>query len=121
MARKRSAVSKRRARPAFVADYILASCVEAELDEIWEHIAKDNPEAATRVVAGAFNTFKSLAADPGLGHPRSFQRKAHLNVRVRAVEGFDKYLIVYRETKSGIDVLHVYHTARNISALLRKR
>jgi plasmid stabilization system protein ParE len=83
-------------------------------------IAKDNPEAATQVFEAAERTFKLLAENPGLGHPRSFRRKAHCNLRVRSVEGFDNYLILYREITSGIEILHVVHVARNIGALLRK-
>ena len=103
-----------------MANFLLAPCIEDELDEIWDFIAKDNPEAATRVVYAAYDTFRALAANPGLGHPRAFRRKAHRNVRGRNVQGFDNYLILYREITGGIEVLHVYHNARNISALLRK-
>ncbi len=103
-----------------MANFVLASCIEGELDQIWEFIAKDNPEAATRVVLAAYDTFRALAANPGLGHPQAFRRKAHKNVRTRNVQGFDNYLILYRETSGGIEVLHVYHHARNINALLRK-
>jgi len=104
-----------------VASFILAPCIEDELDKIWEFIDKDNPEAATRVVHAAYDTFRALAANPGLGHPRAFRRKAHRNVRARNVQGFDNYLILYREISGGIEVLHVYHNARNINALMRKR
>jgi len=104
-----------------VADYILAPCIVEELDEIWEFIAKDNPEAATEVVKAAYATFRILAENPGLGHPRAFKRKAHQNIRVRDVQGFENYVILYRATTVGIDVLHVYHKARNINALMRKR
>jgi toxin ParE1/3/4 len=104
-----------------VADFILASCIEDELDKIWEFIAKDNPEAATRVVLAAYDTFRALAANPGLGHPYAFRRKAHRNVRARNTHGFDNYLIFYRETSDGIEVLHVYHNARNINRLMGKR
>ena len=120
MARKPSDVFRKRSRPANVASFVLASCVERELEEIWEFIAKDNSDAATRVVRAAYDTFRALAANPGLGHPRPFRRTAHKNVRVRSVLGYDNYLIFYREVLSGIEVLHVYNKARNIEALFRK-
>lgn len=104
-----------------MADFILASCIEDELDKIWEFIAKDNPVAATSVVLAAYDTFRALAANPGLGHPRAFRRKTHRNIRARNVQGFNNYLILYREISDGIEVLHVYHNARNITALMRKR
>jgi plasmid stabilization system protein ParE len=58
-----------------VAEFILASGVEHELWAIWEHIADDNPDAATRVVEAAYETFKTLAATPGLGRLRKFRNR----------------------------------------------
>ena len=37
------------------------------------------------------------------------------------VRGFDKYVILYLPISNGIEILHVYHTARNFEALLRKK
>ncbi len=101
-----------------MAKYVLAPGVEDELDLIWEYIAKDNPEAATKVVRAAYESFRSLAANPGLGHPRTFRRKTLRNIRILNVVGFRKYLIFYREITDGIEVLHVFHDARNIQALM---
>ena len=103
-----------------MANFVLAPCVESELDEIWSFIADDDPDAATRVVDAAYETFRLLAKNPGLGHRRGFRKKAHRNLRVRPVEGFDKYIVLYREMTGGIEVLHVFNVARNIGALLRK-
>ncbi len=96
---------------------ILAPCVEGELWEIWEFIAKDNPNAATRVIEAARETFKSLAHTPGLGRPRKFRNTRLKAIRSCLVSGFDNYLIFYRPIPDGIQVLHVYHGARDIEAL----
>ena len=101
-----------------MAEYILAPDVEAELWLIWEFIAADNPDAATKVVETAFATFKTLADNPGLGRLRQFRQRALKGVRSFPVSGFENYLIFYREQPAGIDVLHVYHGARDIEALL---
>jgi plasmid stabilization system protein ParE len=53
-----------------VAKFILDPGVEDELWEIWVFIAEDNPAAATRLVEAAYDTFKMLAANPGLGRRR---------------------------------------------------
>lgn len=50
-----------------MADYILDPVVEDELWAIWVFIAKDNPDAATRVIEAAYKTFRSLAANPETG------------------------------------------------------
>ena len=39
---------------------------------IWEFIAKDNPDAASRVVEAAYQTFKKIAASPEMGMRRKF-------------------------------------------------
>ena len=97
--------------------FILAPCVEDELWAIWEFIARDNPDAATRVVESAYDTFVTLAITPGLGRVRKFRSPRLKDVRSWHVAGFDNYLIFYRIVAEGIQVLHVYHGARDIEAL----
>jgi plasmid stabilization system protein ParE len=39
-------------------------------------------------------------------------------VRRYPVQDFDHYLVFYRAVEGGVDILHVYHGARDIPALL---
>ena len=96
---------------------ILDPCVEDELWGIWHFIAQDNPDAATRVIEAAYETFKTLAANPGLGKVRRFQNPKLHDVRSWRIPGFENYLIFYRGVANGVQVIHVYHGARNIEAL----
>jgi len=98
--------------------YILDPCVEDELWGIWNHIAQDNPDAATRVIEAAYETFKTLAANPGLGRRRRFRSAMLRDVRSWRIKGFENYIIFYRGVAGGIQVNHVYHGARDIDALL---
>ena len=100
-----------------MAEFILAADVESELWAIWELIADDNLDAATRVIESAYETFKILAANPGLGRLRKFRDSRLKGVRSWLVSGFDNYLIFYRAIPEGIEVLHVYHGARDIELL----
>lgn len=100
-----------------MAEFVLAPCIEDELWAIWEYIARDNPDAATRVVEAAYETFKALAANPALGRVRKFHHSRLKGVRSWLVSGFDNYVVFYRTTSEGIEVLHVYHGARDIDAL----
>ncbi len=102
-----------------MAEFILASGVEEELWAIWEHIARDNPDVATQVIEAAYETFKTLAATPGLGRLRKFRNPKLKDVRSWVVQGFDNYVIFYRPISGGIELLHVFHGARDIEALLR--
>ena len=102
-------------------EYILDPCVEDELWGIWHFIAQDNPEAATRVIEAACETFKTLAANPGLGRLRRFRNPRLRDVRSWRISGFENYLIFYRGVANGIQVNHVYHGARDIEALFGEK
>ena len=101
--------------------YVVDPCVEDELWDIWYFIAQDNPDAATRVIEAAHETFKTLAAHPGLGRVRRFRNPRLRNVRSWRIMGFENYLIFYRDVADGIQVNHVYHGARDIEALFGKK
>jgi toxin ParE1/3/4 len=101
--------------------YILDPCVEDELWGIWYFIAQDNPDAATRVIEAAYETFKTLAANPGLGKLRRFRSPRLRDVCSRRITGFENYLIFYRCVADGIQVNHVYHGARDIEALFGEK
>ena len=98
--------------------FILDSGVEDELWEIWDFIAADNPDAATRVVEAAYQTFKFLAANPNVGRPRKFRDPLLRGVRSWRVSDFENYLVFYRSRPDCVQILHVYHGARDIEALL---
>ncbi len=97
--------------------FVLDPAVERELWEIWDFIAADNPDAATRVVEAAYQTFRFLAANPGLGRARKFRNPRLQDVRSFRVSGFENYLVFYRPRPDCIQILHVYHGARDIEAL----
>jgi toxin ParE1/3/4 len=100
-----------------VAEFILAPVVEDELWAIWSYIARDNPDAAARVIDAAYDSFKLLAARPALGRLRKFRNHRLKGVRSWVLSGFENYVIFYRPIPDGIQVLHIYHGARDIEAL----
>ena len=106
--------SQRRGR---VGKFILAPCVEGELWDIWSFIARDNPDAATRVIEAVGDTFKAVAATPNLGVARKYRNPRLRGVRSFPVSGFQNYLVFYRPISDGIEVLHVYHGARDLEQL----
>jgi toxin ParE1/3/4 len=103
-----------------MAKFILDPCVEDELWAIWKFIAKDNSDAATSVIEAVHETFQLLAANPGLGRLREFRSSRLRGVRSFRVSGFDNYLIFYRVAAGTLQVLHVYHGARNLESLFGK-
>jgi plasmid stabilization system protein ParE len=74
----------------------------ADLDEIWEYIAKDNLDAADRVLSDVHSTLATLAASPEIGHLRPDLTTRPL--RFHVVRG--EYLIAYglRNDRSGLSL-----------------
>jgi toxin ParE1/3/4 len=98
-------------------NFTLSPGVETELRAIWARIATTNPDAATRVIESAYETFLNLAQSPETGRLRKFRDDQLKDVRSWHISGLDNYLIFYRSTPEGIDVLHVCQGAREIEAL----
>lgn len=84
----------------------------ASLDEAAEYIAKDNPEAARRLVAEAFRQTDLLADHPEIGRPGRV-----LGTREFVMSGFP-YLIPYRVRHGRVEILRVFHSARRWPASL---
>jgi len=53
-----------------MAGYILSPEARGDLQGIWEFIALDNPDAATRIVNELLAAFEHLVEWPGSGHTR---------------------------------------------------
>jgi plasmid stabilization system protein ParE len=51
--------------------YVLGAGAESDLNEIWEYIAEDSPDAADRWLEKQFDAFDDLARSPRIGHSRN--------------------------------------------------
>ena len=91
---------------------------DAELDEQAIFIAQDNIEAALRFLQAAETTFSNLAQTPEMGRLWRSNHPHLSDVRIWRVKGFEKWLVFYRPTTKGIEILHIFHGARNIESLL---
>ncbi|MBI4757264.1 MAG: type II toxin-antitoxin system RelE/ParE family toxin [Betaproteobacteria bacterium] len=76
------------------------------LQEIADYIARDNPQAARRVVGFVREQVGVLSSQPGIGRPGRID-----GTRELVVSRFP-YIVVYRTSVRGIDVLAVIHTSR---------
>lgn len=89
---------------------------EAELwlIEIFDYIAQDSPDAATRVIEGIYDRAQDLIRFPQIGH--RYEAITDREVRVLL---YGHYRIAYliRPDKD-IDVLGVFHGALNIEKYL---
>lgn len=95
-----------------MARIIQAPAAEADAIEIWAYIAQDNPDAADRLLNRFDQAFRLLLSQPLLG--KSIEEFAP-NLRLIPI---GNYLIFYRPTKEGIEIVRLLHGARNIGANL---
>lgn len=94
-----------------MARFSLLREAENDLIEIWQYIAEDDQDAATRVLHSLDAKFHLLARNSKLGPAR-----ADIAPDLRYfIDG--NYLILYRETSEGIEVVRVVHGARSLKTL----
>ena len=91
----------------------------ADLDEIWEYIAADNPGAADGVLEEIYEAIRALVPFPQQGH-----RRSDLTSRPLRFHSVRDFLIAYAPDEKPMPVLAILHGRRNprvIAALLRQR
>lgn len=94
---------------------IILPSAEADLDSIWEFIARDSPQNADRFVDSIYNFYReTLAYQVMMGRPRD-----RLAPGIRSYV-FQRYLIFYRPVDDGVEVVHVYQGNRDIESLFRQ-
>ena len=76
-------------------------------------IANDSPEAARRFLKALEVTLSMLSEMPSAGAERHFKNPALQGIRMLPVRGFDRHLIFYRPTADAIELIRVYHAARD--------
>ncbi len=83
-------------------------------------IAEDKPLAAERFLGAVEATVQLLAEQPHTGRVQDFGNPQLEGLRCRPVRGFKNFVVFYFPTAEGIDVLHVYHGARDLPALFEE-
>lgn len=93
--------------------------VRADLDEIWQFIAADNPDAADRMIAEIIEAIDNLVPFPRVGH-----RRPDLTSRPLRFILVREYLIAYAPEEKPLWVVAVMHGRRSpriMAAILRGR
>ena len=83
-----------------------------DLKALHSHIAKDNPEAARRVVERLCAKARQLAETPGIGRSRGEDLRPDL-----FSFPVGQYVLFYREQPGGIVLVRVVHGSRDLPAL----
>jgi toxin ParE1/3/4 len=100
-----------------VGKFLLSREALEDLDLVWTYIARDNAEAAERVLDAAYRTCKNLADYPELGRLREIPNIPARNLRSFAITDFPNYIIFYRVLPGTVQIVRVLHGARNIDGL----
>ena len=91
----------------------------ADLEEIRDFIAQENPDAADRVVDTILDAAAALAHMPNIGH-----RRPDLTTGVFRFRRVHSYLIVYAPSESPVLVVAILHGSREpdtLAAILDSR
>jgi antitoxin ParD1/3/4/toxin ParE1/3/4 len=91
-----------------VSDYALHPEALADIDEIWEYIARESVDAADRAVETIFDNISTLAASPQQGHRRMDLTSSPL--LFWRVYG---YLIAYAPAERPLWIIAVIHGQRS--------
>ena len=91
---------------------ILSPAARSDLVSIWEYIARDNPDAATRLLKAIREQCAALAYAPRMGRIR----EKELGEGIRSFP-LGNYVIFYWLVADGVEVLRVLHAARDIPPL----
>jgi toxin ParE1/3/4 len=94
---------------------------KADLIEHFAFIARDKLEPAERFLRVVEATFEVLARMPGIGRLWESANPRLSDVRVYPLpRRFRNYLVFYRTTRDGIEILRVIHGARDLGAAMQE-
>ena len=100
---------------------IIAPEAELELDELVAFIADDSLEAAMRLYAAAESAFQRLLLMPEIGAMREMGTPGLKGLRMWPIPDFPNHLIFYRPTNTGVEIVRVLHTSRDIPGILEEK
>ena len=82
------------------------------------YIREGSPSAARHFREQAESTFERLRDMPGIGASYDLEYAALAGLRFFPISRFRKYLVFYRTTNDGIEVMRVLHGSRDIHSIL---
>ena len=98
--------------------FVVRPKARRDIQDVADYIAADNLEASDRFIDEAYSAFEALASMPMMGSARRFRREGLKGLRLWRIQGFEKYLVVYRPWPDGVEVIRVLHGARNLERLM---
>jgi toxin ParE1/3/4 len=95
---------------------VVHASAQADIDAIHDYIGIENHslEAAAKFVSDLHDRFEAYARQPMMG-----SLCEDLGTDLRCFSFCRNYVVIYRPLDDGIDVLRVFHTARDYGRLFR--
>jgi toxin ParE1/3/4 len=85
---------------------------------IIDRISDDNPAAAAAVFEAYEYSLELLKTTPDMGRRYRSADPRLADIRALPIHRYRNYLIFYRHSGERVDVLHIWHGARDLAALL---
>jgi toxin ParE1/3/4 len=87
---------------------------DRDINNHFEHIAKDSLEAAVRFYEAAFRALDVLRRHPHIGPTRQFQHPQLNDIRIWLVKDFRNILSSTAPLNERVEILRVLHASRDI-------
>jgi toxin ParE1/3/4 len=98
----------------------LTSHAKTDLAEIAAYYGEESVELELRFIDAAEAAFEKLLLMPEKGAKREYYHPKLQDLRMRPIPKFPKILIFYRPTVTGVRVVRVLHSARDLAALFSR-
>ncbi len=89
---------------------LIKPAAEEDLINIWIYIARDNPNAADKVLEAVYQTLQTLLKMPEIGTKYQSYRRKLAGIRFIPVKNYKSYVVYYRSTDKGIEITRVLHS-----------
>jgi toxin ParE1/3/4 len=87
---------------------------QIDLEDVVRYISIDDADAAARFRFAFDSTARQLLESPHLGNRDEFDTDRLAGILHWRVQDFERYLIFYRSVPTGIDIVRVLHSSRDI-------
>lgn len=91
-----------------------------DLDDLFDYIAQNNPDAALRFFEATRNTIAKLAQTPSIGSLYFVKNPRLEGLRKWSVKGFENYFIFYITSQNLITVVRIIYARRDIPTILER-
>lgn len=90
----------------------IADLAGEDLEDIWQFVAKNNAEAANKLIKEITGKFKLLRDQPQIGRE---EKRLFGTLRSFPVS---HYIIFYKPFDNGVEILRILHAARDLDKIL---